>query len=144
MITVILHDKDQAKTAMAHAYRKAVPMLTDGKKVVVKITEQTRSEEQNRLLHSRINDVAKQVEWAGQKRSTEVFKRLLMAAFLRARGDSVEILPALDGQGVDLIFERTSKLSRAMCAEFSEYIMAWGTEQNVVWCQASLGRYWQE
>jgi hypothetical protein len=60
------------------------------------------------------------------------------AAWLRARGEHVEILPALDGHGVDVVFRPTSKLSRAECAELSEFIMAWGTERDVPWCAASL------
>ena len=62
------------------------------------------------------------------------------AAWLRARGESVEILPALDGHGVDVVFRHTSELTVAECVELSDFILAWGDEHGVQWCRASLGR----
>jgi hypothetical protein len=115
-------------------------MLIAGHRLSVEIRKATRSADQNRLLHSRIGDVAKHVPWAGSKRAPETWKRLLTAAWLRARGESIEILPALDGHGVDVVFRHTGDLSTAECAELSDFIMAWGDEYSVPWCRASLGR----
>jgi hypothetical protein len=84
-----------------------------------------RSLPQNARLHARLTEIAERHQWAGQKRDAEVWKRLLTAAWLRARGESVEILPAIDGHGVDVVFRRTSKLTRAECAELMEFIDAW-------------------
>ena len=71
--------------------------------------------------------MATQIEWAGKRRDVETWKRLLIAAWLRARGESVELLPALDGNGVDVVFARTSKLTGAECSELCEFIYAWGS-----------------
>jgi hypothetical protein len=46
-------------------------------------------------------------------------------------GESVEILPALDGHGVDIVPARTSKLSRKECADLIEFVMAWAIDQGV-------------
>lgn len=43
-----------------------------------------------------------------------------------------------------MLYQRTSKLSRAECADLSEHIMAWGTDQDVPWCAASLALDWPE
>lgn len=119
-------------------------LLMAGHKVSLEIIPETRSTAQNRLLHSRIGDIAKQLQWAGKKRDTDTWKRLLTAAWLRARGESVELLPAIDGHGVDVVFRRTSTLTVAECAELSDYILAWGDGEGVQWCRASLGRDWPD
>lgn len=140
--TLVLASVQQAAQQLPQVWAWIKAMLSAGHRVVLEVRLETRSDAQNRLLHSRIGDIARQVEWAGKKRDTDTWKRLLMAAWLRARGDHVEILPALDGHGVDVVFERTSKLSRAECAEFSDYVLAWGDERGVQWRPASLGREW--
>lgn len=96
-----------------------------GHKLVLSVKPETRNEAQNALLHAMLTEIAAEREWAGAKRDIEVWKRLLVASWLRARGESVEILPALDGHGVDCVFRRTSKLTKAELAELVEYIEAW-------------------
>lgn len=128
----------QALKEQAWPYMKA--MLIAGHRLILEIRLENRSDKQNRLLHSRFGDIAKHIEWCGCKRDTDTWKRLLTAAWLRARGESIELLPAIDGHGVDVVFRHTSKLTRAECVELSEYIFAWGSEREVPWCLASLGR----
>ena len=43
------------------------------------------------------------------------------AAWCREQGLSVEVLPALDGHGVDIVPVRTSKLTRGECADLITY-----------------------
>ena len=100
---------------------------------VVTVQEPTRSSGENRLLHALIGELAEKIEWAGKKRSAEIWKRLLVAAWCRVHGQSVEILPALDGHGVDIVPARTSKLTKSECADLIEYIYAWGAEHGVKW-----------
>lgn len=138
----VLANVQQAARDLHDVWAWIKAMLMAGHRLVLEVRQETRSDAQNRLLHSRIGDIARQVEWAGKKRDADTWKRLLTAAWLRARGEHVEVLPALDGRGVDVVFERTSKLSRAECADLSEYIMAWGDEHGVTWRPASLGSEW--
>ena len=137
-LTISLREPVQAHTAIGDAWLFAKAMLIAGHRMIVEIRPDTRSDAQNRLLHSRIGDIAKQIEWCGCKRDTDTWKRLLTAAWLRARGESIEILPALDGHGVDVVFRQTSKLTRAECIELSDFVMAWGSERDIQWCAASL------
>lgn len=111
-----------------------------GHRLTLEVRPETRSDKQNALLHSRISDISKQLEWAGQKWDTEDFKRLLVAAWCRANKQQALIVPSLDGQGFDVLYRRTSQLSRAECVELSDYIMAWGSEREVNWSPASLGQ----
>ena len=106
-------------------------LLAGGQRLVLEIKPETRSDAQNRLLHAMLGDIAAQVEWAGAKRDAEVWKRLLVAAWCRARREQVELLPALDGHGVDIVFRRTSQLTRGECAELCDFIGAWCAENGV-------------
>jgi hypothetical protein len=139
-ISLRLFNAQQGYQELLRAWQWTKSMLVAGHRLVLEVRLENRSDKQNKLLHSRINDIAKQLEWDGCKRDTDTWKRLFTAAWLRLRGEHVEILRALDGHGVDVVFRHTSKLTRAECAELSEYIMAWGSNRDVPvrWCIASL------
>lgn len=115
----------QARQPFENAWNLAKSLLLAGHRLTLEVKPETRNDEQNALLHAILTEIAKTREWAGKKRDIETWKRLLVAAWLRARGESVEILPALDGHGVDVVFRRTSKLSKAECAELITFIQAW-------------------
>jgi len=124
-IYILVHDTARK---LAAAYCMTAP---DG--FVVDIRPPTRTGAENRLLHAIIGEVADKIEWAGKKRDAETWKRLLVAAWSRIHGESVEVLPALDGHGVDIVPARTSKLTKKECADLIEYIYAWGAENGIMW-----------
>ena len=126
-----LHEPQQAYKAIAYAWTVAKNWLMAGHRLTLEIRPEKRSDAQNRLLHACLSEISKQVEWAGAKRDVDTWKRLLTAAWLRARGEPIEMLPALDGHGVDIVFRRTSQLTKAECAELSEFVMAWAAEHGV-------------
>lgn len=97
----------------------------------VSIKPKNRSLEQNAKLHALIQEIAQKIEWVGKKQEVETWKRLLIAAWLRARGEPVEMLPAIDGHGVDIVFRRTSDLTVPEMIELIEYIQAWAVEQGI-------------
>jgi hypothetical protein len=97
----------------------------------VSIKPKNRSLEQNAKLHALIQEIAQKIEWVGKKQEVETWKRLLTAAWLRARGEPVEMLPAIDGHGVDIVFRRTSDLTVPEMIELIEYIQAWAVEQGI-------------
>ena len=119
----------QAITSQAWPLLKA--HLMAGRRMVLELREETRSLAENAMLHALLSQISRQVEWAGKKRDTEVWKRLLTAAWMRARGEHIEMLPALDGCGVDVVFRRTSQLTRSECAELIEFVMAWAADGGV-------------
>ena len=115
--------------------------LSKPRKVV--ITGAERNAEQNKKLHAMLADISRQVEHAGMKWDVTVWKRLCTAAWLRERGASIQMIPAIDGNGVDVLYEPTSKLSMKKCAELIEWVYAYGAECDVKWTQKDLweGRY---
>ena len=95
------------------------------------IREAKRNDQQNRLLHAAISDIARQVAWAGKQRDRETWKRLLVAAWMRATGRNVTLLPSIDGAGFDALYARTSRLTKGECAELVDYIHSWGADNGV-------------
>ena len=130
-LTSHLREPVSAHKAFDHAWKHAKALLIAGHRLILEVKPASRSQKQNRLLHAMLNEIAKQAEWAGSKRDIEVWKRLLTAAWCRARGESIEILPALDGHGIDVVFRRTSQLSRAECAELCDFIFAWCAQTGI-------------
>ena len=126
-----LFEPEQAKNALGYVYRAAKPHLSSGRRLQIEVREEKRSDAENRLLHALLGHIAATQEWAGKKRDVEVWKRLLTAAWLRARGESIEVLPALDGHGIDVVFRRTSDLTRAECAELIDFVQAWAAQQGI-------------
>jgi hypothetical protein len=125
-LTIELHDTHQAKLALKSQLFPALGRVLDGGgRWVLSLKPQKRNLAQNARLHARLTEIAERHEWAGKRWDTEVWKRLLTAAWLRARGEPVAILPALDGHGVDVVFRRTSDLSKSECGELMEFIDAW-------------------
>lgn len=92
-----------------------------------------RNDPQNRRLHAALNDIARQVKWHGQTLTAGVWKRLCVAAWLREEGERPIMVPALDGVGVDVIYERTSRLSKKRTASLIDWVHAFGAENSVEW-----------
>jgi len=124
----VMWSEKQGHDSIKAAWNWAKPLLQDGKKLAIEIRAPQRNHEQNAKLHAELQEIAESIEWFGQKRSVEVWKRLVTAAWLRARGESVEMLPALDNHGCDVVFRRTSDLTTTEMAELIEYVLAWKAE----------------
>ena len=92
-----------------------------------------RSLEQNKKAHAMLSDISCQIEHYGQRYSVDVWKRLTLAAWLRERNESPLMIPAIDGCGVDVIFEKTSRLGIKKMAEYIDWLYAFGTNSGVKW-----------
>lgn len=90
-----------------------------------------RSSEQNRKLHALLGEIARQKQWAGIWLSTEDWKRLLTAAWIRVSGGQVRVLPSLDGAGVDVLYQHTSRLSKLEMSELIEFVQAWAADNGI-------------
>lgn len=133
--TYRLSSLSQAHAAVTGAWQLAKTGILAGHRFILILKPETRSSEQNAKLHAALSDIAKQVDWAGRKWDVTVWKRLCTAAWLRARGEAVQVIPAIDGNGVDIVFEHTSQLSKPLMSELIEFVLAWGTEHGVEWSQ---------
>ncbi len=124
-----MSDKRIFILAHAEARRRAVASVAEAPEgYVVEVRPPRRSGEQNAALHALLSDIADNCEWAGKRWDIEVWKRLLTAAWCRASGEPVTMLPALDGAGVDIVFRRTSSLTKRECSDLLEFVNAWAAE----------------
>ncbi len=126
MTEIVMRSRDDTSRLMGLLHGTD---FTKPKKIVIKDLD--RSSDQNRALHAMLADIANQVEHAGKKWDVLIWKRLLTAAWLREAGEAPQMIPAVDGQGFDVIYERTSKLSVKQCASLLEWITAFAAEHQV-------------
>lgn len=101
---------------------------------VLKVTiseHDARTIKQNAMLHGVLGDIAKQLEWCGKKWPVVVWKRLVTYAYLREINESPLLIPALDGNGMDIIYERTSRMSRKKVEGLIEWCYAFGAQHGI-------------
>lgn len=130
-LTATLWEPVQAHRLFAQAWTHAKNLLMAGQRLELEVRPQKRNLPQNAKLHAMLTEIAAQKEWAGKKRDTDTWKRLMVAAWCRAKGEAVEFLPAIDGQGVDIVFRRTSELEKAECADLIEFVTAWAAQNEL-------------
>lgn len=131
-MTLRLFEPVQAHKAMAHIWTECVkPMTMAGHRMVLEVRPESRSNPQNARLHAMLTELTHGVEWNGQKLPMEVWKQLCMAAWMREERQSPQLVPSLDGNGVDIIYERTSKLTKDECGRFMEWIAAFSAEHGL-------------
>ena len=127
-----MSDKRTFRLVHATARRRAAECIAAAPEgYVVTVQEPTRSLEQNSKLHAALSDIADQIEWHGERMDVDDWKRLLTAAWARAESQQVKLVPALDGNGFDVLYRRTSRMSKSEMSNLIEYLHAWGAEQGV-------------
>jgi hypothetical protein len=118
---VITHELASRKRAVA-----AVAAAPENWRVEIK--PQKRGLDINAALHAKLGEIAKTHKWAGKRWDIETWKRLLVAAWHRATGQQVVMLPSLDGAGVDIVFRRTSDMTQSEMRDLMAFVEAWEAE----------------
>lgn len=95
------------------------------------VTLRERSLEKNAHLHAVLGAISSQKQWAGKWLDIEAWKRLMVAAFEREKGHSVEMYPAIDGHGIDIVYRRTSRMSQEEIRELIQFAEAWAIDNGV-------------
>lgn len=93
----------------------------------VSIKAPTRSLEQNSLMWSVLNDIARQVEWYGEKLTSEDWKTMLTASVKKQK-----TRPGIDG-GFVVMGTSTSKMTVSEMTELIELAYAFGADKDVQW-----------
>ena len=113
---------------MLRIWSEAKELLHSDKKLVIEVKEETRSNEQNALMHSLISKISKQATHAGSKWDAEDWKRLLLAQWSKEMG---KIVPALDGEGIVQLGLQSRRLSKSEAVDFVEFIYAWAAQSGI-------------
>ena len=117
---LILHrqsDRDRAT-----AWVRSAPWGTR-----ITFQEAKRSSDQNAKMWAMLTEVARQVQWHGQRLSADDWKLVFLAA-LKAE---LRIVPNLDGTGFVQLGRSSSDLSVSEMADLIDLIAAFGARQGV-------------
>ena len=125
-ITMSLYNAQQAHQAIQTAWHHAKGWLMAGdKRLTLEIRPEKRSDAQNRRLWAMLADISAQVDWYGQKLTSEEWKDVFSASLKRTK-----VVPGLDG-GFVVCGQSTSKMTKAEMCEMQELMEAFGAQQGV-------------
>ncbi len=71
-------------------------------------------------------------EGSGHHLGAKAWKQMLISAWERAHDREVEVLPAIDGVGWDVVFRRADRLSKTEASEIIAFADAWCAERGIV------------
>jgi hypothetical protein len=125
-----IREQDGIQSALAWADQMVRKGLQAGT-VVMRLGRPRRTLDQNKKLWPMCTDVARQVEWHGQRLSKEDWKDLFVGSL---KGQTP--VPGING-GVVFIGGGSSKLNVGQFCELIESIYAFGSENGVVWSEGS-------
>ena len=130
-LSVRLWEPRQAFLALTEKiYPAAKEQMMLGRRLIVDLRQETRSDDQNRKLHATFGEVAQQAEWMGKKLAPEQWKVLFVSGHSVATKQGAEMVPGLEGEFVN-IRESTAHMSKARLSSLLEYVMAWCAENDV-------------
>ena len=115
----------QAHQAIETAWRHAKAWLMAGHRLTLEVRPEKRSDAQNRRLWAMLADISAQVDWYGQKLTSEEWKDVFSASLKRTK-----VVPGLDG-GFVVCGQSTSRMTRAEMCELQELMEAFGAQQGV-------------
>lgn len=93
--------------------------------MICEIKKKTRSLEQNAKMWAMLSEVSDQVNWYGNKLTSDEWKDVFSASL-----KSQKVVPGIDG-GFVVCGQRTSKMTKSEMAELIELMMAFGAERGV-------------
>lgn len=130
-LTLTLIDEVQGHAALKTIWSHAKANLNAGRRMVVSLMPETRTQRQNRLMWPILSVFSKQLVWPVDGRMVSMdeddWKDVLSAAF---RGESVRLAMGLNG-GVVMLGQRTSKFTKAQFAEWIEFLYATAADRDV-------------
>lgn len=120
--------KSRADRNLIEQWAHGVP---DG--TTVEFRAPRRSLDQNALMWSLLGQISKQVDWYGQKLSSEDWKDVLTASLRRTR-----VVPGIDAGSFVPLGMRTSQMTKEEISELLELIYAFGAQQDVKFRELEL------
>ena len=102
---------------------QAIKMASEN--MICEIKKKTRSLEQNAKMWAMLAEVSDQVNWYGNKLTSDEWKDVFSASL-----KSQKVVPGIDG-GFVVCGQRTSKMTKSEMTELIELMMAFGAERGV-------------
>ena len=99
----------------------AVHSAPEGSEVT--ISEPRRNLDQNAAFWAAMTELSNRIPFAGEKRSAEDWRTLILSGWFKATGRTVAIMPGLEGEPVAL-GRSSARLSKAEMSEVLDYAHA--------------------
>ena len=131
MPRAVVEIKGQAERNLIARWALDVQNVPNG--TTVEFRAPRRTLDQNALMWSLLGQVSKQVDWYGQKLSSEDWKDVLTASMRRTR-----VVPGIDAGTFVPLGMRTSQMSKEELGDLIELIYAFGAERNVKFRELEL------
>jgi len=128
-----MSNKRTVKLITKEARQRAVALIFAAPEgYVVTIAEESRTQEQNRLMWPLIADIQSQVPSMQTFSADDIKLR-----FLHALGTELRFLPELEGAGMFPVGQRSSTLTKAQFTGLIELLFPYGEKNGVVWSYKS-------
>ena len=126
-LTLPMWEPVQAHKAIANLiWPNLKAQLTAGRRMVLELREEKRSDAQNRRLWAMLTEISQQVDWYGKKLAPEDWKAVFTASLKK-----MEVVPNLDGTGFVALGTSTSQMTKAEMSDMQTLMEAFGAERGV-------------
>jgi hypothetical protein len=98
------------------------------------MTPSLRSDQQNKLMHSIIAQIAKQAMLHGSRWNAESFKRFLIDQWAHESGEMSSIskvMPSIDGERVVQLGHQSRRFTKEQAISFTEWLLYWANTNGV-------------
>lgn len=127
-----LYEEKQAHATMLAVWNIIKESIYGGKKVILEVTEEKRSDPQNKKFHAIIGQIAKQAEHAGSVWDVEDWKRFLLDQFAKDRGlVGGAVVQSLDGERIVQLGIQSRRFTKAEGADFIEWLLMWSATNGI-------------
>jgi len=123
---------EQAYVAFKMLWTDIKHNLQNGVELEVEVRKPKRSTPQNRRMWAMLGEIARQVDWYGQKLDSEDWKHVFTSALKKQRA-----VPGIDG-GFCVLGTSTSDMTVEEMGELMELMEAFGATHNVEFSDAAL------
>ena len=119
----------QARQPFENAWNMAKALLMAGHRLTLEVRPEKRSDAQNRRLWAMLGEIARQVDWYGQKLTAEEWKHVFSASLSKQK-----VVPGLDG-GFVVLGLSTSKMTKGEMSDMQTLMEAFGAEKGVTFSE---------
>jgi len=119
----------QARQPFEQAWMLAKSLLMAGHRLTLEVRPEKRSDAQNRRLWAMLGEIARQVDWYGQKLTAEEWKHVFSASLSKQK-----VVPGLDG-GFVVLGLSTSKMTKGEMSDMQTLMEAFGAEKGVTFSE---------
>lgn len=125
-LTLSMWNEVQGHQVAQTIWKQAKAQLNAGRRMVLELREEKRSDAQNRRLWAMLTEISQQVDWYGKKLTPEDWKHVFSASLKK-----LDVVPNLDGTGFVALGTSTSQMTKAEMSDMQTLMEAFGAEKGV-------------